>query len=36
MQASAKQKVIADLKEMANAGDVKSQVQLGLLSVSAT
>src|SRR5260370_35326247 len=29
-QASAKQKVIADLKEMANAGDVKSQVQLGL------
>jgi len=29
-QASPKQKVIADLKEMANAGDVKSQVQLGL------
>ena len=29
-QASAKQKVIADLKEMASAGDVKSQVQLGL------
>jgi TPR repeat protein len=29
-QASAKQKVIADLKEMAAAGDVKSQVQLGL------
>src|ERR1700730_7978940 len=29
-QASAKQKVIGDLKEMANAGDVKSQVQLGL------
>src|SRR6202163_2599013 len=29
-QASAKQKVISDLKEMANAGDVKSQVQLGL------
>jgi TPR repeat protein len=30
-QASAKQKVIADLKEMAAAGDVKSQVQLGLV-----
>src|SRR5260370_18889587 len=30
-QASAKQKVIADLKEMAAAGDVKSQVQLGLI-----
>ncbi|MCU1340779.1 MAG: Sel1 domain protein repeat-containing protein, partial [Candidatus Acidoferrum typicum] len=29
-QALAKQKVIADLKEMANAGDVKSQVQIGL------
>jgi TPR repeat protein len=29
-QASAKQKVIADLKEMAAAGDVKSQVQIGL------
>src|SRR5882762_8095677 len=29
-QASAKQKVIADLKEMAAAGDVKSQVQMGL------
>src|SRR6266481_2493385 len=29
-QASAKQKVVADLKEMAAAGDVKSQVQLGL------
>src|SRR3977135_312925 len=29
-QASAKQKVIVDLKEMAAAGDVKSQVQLGL------
>src|SRR5258708_12372713 len=29
-QALAKQKVIADLKEMAAAGDVKSQVQLGL------
>jgi len=30
-QASAKQKVIADLKEMAAAGDVKSQVQIGLV-----
>jgi TPR repeat protein len=30
-QVSAKQKVIADMKEMANAGDVKSQVQLGLI-----
>src|SRR5882762_6300006 len=29
-QAMAKQKVIADLKEMAAAGDVKSQVQIGL------
>src|SRR5258705_1006726 len=29
-QAMAKQKVIADLKEMAAAGDVKSQVQMGL------
>jgi TPR repeat protein len=29
-QALAKQKVIADLKEMASAGDVKSQVQVGL------
>lgn len=29
-QALAKQKVIGDLKEMANAGDVKSQVQIGL------
>src|SRR5258708_1133901 len=29
-QATAKQKVIADLKEMAAAGDVKSQVQVGL------
>src|ERR1700676_2702400 len=29
-QALAKQKVIADLKEMAAAGDVKSQVQIGL------
>src|SRR5438270_6034510 len=29
-QALAKQKVIADLKEMALAGDLKSQVQLGL------
>jgi TPR repeat protein len=33
-QASAKQKAIADLKQMAEAGDVKSQVQLGLAYVT--
>jgi uncharacterized protein len=33
-QASAKQKAIADLKQMAEAGDAKSQVQLGLTYVT--